>query len=169
MNVRVDYRCIQLKYRGIVIKEYVATVMDGGRFIACDPKTGNIGNDNFFYYYVKDSLRYLVNEMIKCISFPNKATHNWEGYDQIKKNLVVFENSTELSILKKNKNLQNELNQKYTPSDGDITKLSRKINNNRESDDKLWNDSKIIAEQFLIEKHNAMVVSQHLKSNSKLG
>lgn len=169
MNVRVDYRCIQLKYRGIVIKEYVATVMDGGRFIACDPKTGNIGNDNFFYYYVKDSLRYLVNEMIKCISFPNKATHNWEGYDQIKKNLVVFENSTELSILKENKNLQDELNQKYTPSDGDITKLSRKINNNRESDDKLWNDSKIIAEQFLIEKHNAMVVNQHLKSNSKLG
>ena len=40
MNVRVDYRCIQLKYRGIVIKEYVATVMDGGSFIACDPKIG---------------------------------------------------------------------------------------------------------------------------------
>ena len=65
VNVRVDYRCIQPKYRGIVIKEYVATVMDGGRVIACDPKTGNIVNDNFFDYYVKDSLRYLVNEMIE--------------------------------------------------------------------------------------------------------
>lgn len=73
-----------------------------------------------------------------------------------------------MSVLKENKNLQNKLNQKYIPSDGDITELSRKINNNRESDDKLWNDSKIIAKHFLIEKHNAMLVNQYLKSNSKL-
>ena len=168
INVRVDYKYIQLKYRGIVIKEYLATKMAGERFIACNPETGNIGNDNFFCYYTKDSLRYFVNEMINNVRFPDKTTHSWEGYDQIKKNLVVFENSTKLSVLKENKNLQNKLNQKYIPSDGDITELSRKINNNRESDDKLWNDSKIIAKHFLIEKHNAMLVNQYLKSNSKL-
>lgn len=168
INVRVDYKYIQLKYRGIVIKEYLATKMAGERFIACNPETGNIGNDNFFCYYTKDSLRYFVNEMINNVRFPDKTTHSWEGYDQIKKNLVVFENSTKLSVLKENKNLQNKLDQKYIPNDGDITELSRKINNNRESDDKLWNDSKIIAKHFLIEKHNAMLVNQYLKSNSKL-
>ena len=111
MNVHVDYRYIQLKYRGVVIKEYVATVMDGGRFIACDPETGNIGNDNFFDYYVKDSLRYLVNEMIDNISFPNKSAHTWEGYNQIKKNLVVFQNNFEIDVFVNCNNKLNTFNQ----------------------------------------------------------
>ena len=162
MNVHVDYRYIQLKYRGVVIKEYVATVMDGGRFIACDPETGNIGNDNFFDYYVKDSLRYLVNEMIDNISFPNKSTHTWEGYNQIKKNLVVFQNNFEIDILKNNLSLQHELNKKYTPNKEEISRLSHRICNNVENKYELWTDPERIAKQFLMEKYNALVVNQYL-------
>ena len=162
MNVHVDYRYIQLKYRGVVIKEYVATVMDGGRFIACDPQTGNIGNDNFFDYYVKDSLRYLVNEMIDNISFPNKSTHTWEGYNQIKKNLVVFQNNFEIDVLKNNLSLQHELNKKYTPNKEEISRLSHRICNNVENKYELWTDPERIAKQFLMEKYNALVVNQYL-------
>ena len=103
MNIRVDFKIVKLKYRGIVIKEYVATVMDEGRFIACDPETGSterIDNKKYFHYYVEDSLRYFVNEMIDNVSFPNNDTRSWEGYNQIKENLVVFKNNLSLKNVK---------------------------------------------------------------------
>lgn len=162
MNVRVSCKNIQLKYRGIVIKEYVARIMDGGRFIACDPNTGNIGHDNFFDYYIEDSLKYFVNEMIDSVSFPNFDTRNWEGYSQIKTNLVIFKDKSELEILKSDEELQSELNKKYSPSNEDISNLARQISNNKYYDDKLWNEPEIIADQFLIEKHNAKVVNKFL-------
>lgn len=168
INVRVDYKYIQLKYRGIVIKEYLATKMAGERFIACNPEIENIGNDNFFYYYAKDSLRYFVNEMINNVRFPDKTTHSWEGYDQIKKNLVMFKNITELNNLKSDKSLQHELNQDYEPNTKDISGLARKICNNREKKKEVWTDSETIAKQFLVEKHNAMMVKKYLEDNNEV-
>lgn len=168
INVRVDYKYIQLKYRGIVIKEYLATKMAGERFIACNPEIENIGNDNFFYYYAKDSLRYFVNEMINNVRFPDKTTHSWEGYDQIKKNLVMFKNITELNNLKSDKSLQHELNQDYEPNTKDISGLARKICNNREKKKEVWTDSETIAKQFLVEKHNAMMVNKYLEDNNEV-
>lgn len=167
MNVHVDYRYIQLKYRGVVIKEYVATVMDGGRFIACNPKTGNIGNDNFFDYYIKNSLRYLVNEMIDNISFPNKMTRTWEGYNQIKRNLVIFKSNLEFEALKNDLSLQRELNKKYSPNKENISRLSHKISNNIENKYEVWADPKSIAKQFLMEKYNALIVNQYLDKYRK--
>ena len=167
MNIRVDFRIIKLKYRGIIIKEYVATVMDGARFIACDPETtniGNIGQDVYFHYYIEDSLRYFVNEMIDNVSFPNTDTRDWEGYNQIKENLVVFKNKSEFEKFKTNSKLQSELNEGFCPHNEDISDLSRKIKNNMEYGDKLWSEPEKIAEQFLVEKHNAEVINRYLKN-----
>lgn len=166
MNVRVDFKIVKLKYRGIVIKEYVATVMDGGRFIACDPETGSterIDNKKYFHYYVEDSLRYFVNEMIDNVSFPKINTHSWEGYNQIKENLVVFKNNSELEKCKTNSKLQSELDEKFCPDKECISRLSSKIRNNREYGDKLWCEPEGAAQQFLVEKHNAEIVNRYLK------
>ena len=167
MNIRVDFRIIKLKYRGIIIKEYVATVMDGARFIACDPETtniGNIGQDVYFHYYIEDSLRYFVNEMIDNVSFPNTDTRDWEGYNQIKENLVLFKNNSEFKKFKTNSKLQSELDEKFCPNNEDISDLSRKIKNNMEYGDKLWGEPEKIAEQFLVEKHNAEVINKYLEN-----
>lgn len=166
MNVRVDFKIVKLKYRGIVIKEYVATVMDGGRFIACDPETGSterIDNKKYFHYYVEDSLRYFVNEMIDNVSFPNNDTRSWEGYNQIKENLVVFKNNSELEKCKTNSKLQSELDEEFCPDKECISRLSSKIRNNREYGDKLWCEPEGAAQQFLVEKHNAEIVNRYLK------
>ena len=167
MNIRVDFKIVKLKYRGIVIKEYVATVMDEGRFIAYDPETGSterIDNKKYFHYYVEDSLRYFVNEMIDNVSFPNNDTRSWEGYNQIKENLVVFKNNSELEKCKTNSKLQSELDEEFCPDNEYISRLSNKIRINREYGDKLWCEPEGAAQQFLVEKRNAEIINRYLKN-----
>lgn len=164
MNVRVDIARLKLMYRGIDIKEYPASIMNGARFIACDPESSSI-NNNVYCFYIKNKLNYLINEMIDFVHFPNT---NWEGYTQfvIKKEVVVYDNNRDRRVIENNPALQDQLNLKYKPGIEEKKNLARKINNNIESGDALWNTADKVAEEFLKLKHNAQVISDFKIANS---